>query len=97
MQWSENKERYPILQEPKYPTKTLQPGNRLRLGYLSYDFNDHPTAHMIEGLFKHHRRHRIDGTAYSYGKHDKSVFRYQIDEISQKWQLLPIVLHVTLD
>ena len=79
MQWSENKERYPILQEPKYPTKTLQPGNRLRLGYLSYDFNDHPTAHMIEGLFKHHRRHRIDGTAYSYGKHDKSVFRQRIE------------------
>ena len=77
--WSENKERYPLLREPKYPEVPFQPSNRLRLGYLSYDFNDHPTAHMIEGLFKHHRRHRVDGTAYSYGKHDRSVYRERIE------------------
>ena len=77
--WSENKERYPLLREPKYPEVPFQPSNRLRLGYLSYDFNDHPTAHMIEGLIKHHRRHRVDGTAYSYGKHDNSVYRERIE------------------
>lgn len=79
LRWSENKERYPILTNPPYPVETFQPGNRLRLGYLSYDFNDHPTAHMIEGLFKHHRRYRVDGSAYSYGKNDNSVFRKRIE------------------
>ena len=28
----------------------------LRVGYLSYDFNEHPTAHLVEGLFIHHKR-----------------------------------------
>lgn len=27
----------------------------LRVGYLSYDFNEHPTAHLVEGLFIHHK------------------------------------------
>jgi len=27
------------------------------VGYLSYDFNDHPTTHLVEGLFVHHARH----------------------------------------
>ena len=26
----------------------------LHVGFVSYDFNDHPTAHMIEGLFVNH-------------------------------------------
>ena len=24
----------------------------MRLGFLSYDFNDHPTAHLVEGIFE---------------------------------------------
>ena len=77
--WSHDPVRFPLLQSPPLPVLPKQPGNQLRIGYLSYDFNDHPTAHMIEGLFKHHRRDRIDGTVYSYGKHDRSVFRNRIE------------------
>ena len=58
----------------------LVKGGRLRFGYISHDFNDHPTAHMAEGLFVHHDRSRYAVSAYSYGKNDLSVFRARIED-----------------
>eukprot|EP00949_MAST-11_sp_MAST-11-sp1_P001839 g1839.t1 len=46
----------------------------LRLGYISYDFNDHR-------LFVHHDRDRVYHSALSYGKNDKSVFRKRIESV----------------
>jgi hypothetical protein len=28
----------------------------LRLGFISFDFNDHPTAHLVEGIFAYTRQ-----------------------------------------
>lgn len=28
----------------------------LKVGYMCFDYNDHPTAHLIEGLFLWHAR-----------------------------------------
>tara|TARA_B110000305_G_scaffold212739_1_gene248112 strand:- start:378 stop:632 length:255 start_codon:yes stop_codon:yes gene_type:complete len=39
-------------QPPAFPTTS----NKFKLGYLCYDFNDHPTAHLAEGLFLYHNR-----------------------------------------
>ncbi len=41
---------------------------RLRIGYLSYDFNDHPTSHLIQGLFTHHNTRLFMILAFAYGK-----------------------------
>ncbi len=35
----------------------------LRLGFLSYDFNDHPTSHLVEGLFFSVRKGQRRATA----------------------------------
>jgi predicted O-linked N-acetylglucosamine transferase (SPINDLY family) len=40
---------------------------KLRLGYLSGNFRDHPTARQMVGLFEHHDRSRFEITGYSYG------------------------------
>ncbi|KAJ8602487.1 hypothetical protein CTAYLR_001222 [Chrysophaeum taylorii] len=55
----------------------------MTVAYLCHDFNDHPTAHLVEGLFRWHRRLRDvrgsrQGTytaAISYGKDDGSSYR----------------------
>ena len=61
--------------------------SRVRVGFLSHDYNDHPTAHMIEGIFKDETRggkgelnkeSKTDFVAISYGKNDGSVFRNEI-------------------
>jgi protein O-GlcNAc transferase len=51
---------------------------RLGVGYVSYDFNDHPTAHLLEGVFTAHDRTTIDAVAFGYGKDDGSEFRQRL-------------------
>ncbi|MBF0124607.1 MAG: tetratricopeptide repeat protein [Magnetococcales bacterium] len=51
---------------------------RLRIGYVSSDFWDHATAHLIQGLFGRHDRQRFEVFAYSFGPDDGSVYRQRI-------------------
>jgi protein O-GlcNAc transferase len=54
------------------------PAEKIRLGYLSFDFRDHPIAQVIGGVFSRHDRSRFHVTAYSYGHDDASVWRQRI-------------------
>jgi predicted O-linked N-acetylglucosamine transferase (SPINDLY family) len=38
------------------------------VGYASFDLNEHPTAHMVEGLFVGHDADAVQAIGYSYGK-----------------------------
>jgi predicted O-linked N-acetylglucosamine transferase (SPINDLY family) len=40
---------------------------RLRLGYLSGNFRDHPTGRLMAGLFEQHDRNRFELFGYRYG------------------------------
>ncbi|MGQ0677017.1 MAG: O-linked N-acetylglucosamine transferase family protein, partial [Rhodospirillales bacterium] len=50
----------------------------LRLGYLCTDFRDHPTSHLMAGMFRLHDRGRFHVTAYSYGPDDGSDYRGRV-------------------
>ncbi len=43
---------------------------KLRIGYLSADFQDHATARLISELFEQHDRSRFEIFAYSHGRED---------------------------
>ncbi len=60
------------------PRRDVRP-ERLTLGYLSADFHDHATAHLIAGLFPCHDRDRFAVIAYSYGPDDASTYRRAIE------------------
>jgi predicted O-linked N-acetylglucosamine transferase (SPINDLY family) len=49
----------PISKHPKH--------NKIRLGYFSADFREHPTAHLTAELFEQHDRTRFEITAFSFG------------------------------
>ncbi|MEO0034712.1 MAG: hypothetical protein RLZZ501_735 [Pseudomonadota bacterium] len=53
------------------------PGPRpvLTIGYLSADFHDHPTTHLMRGLFAAHDRSRVRVAALSLGPDDGSAYR----------------------
>lgn len=69
-------------------------GARVRVGYLSYDFNDHPTAHLCEELFDLHRLYqRIDSYTLSYGKNDNSTFRRRIETAGTMFKDLSTTSH----
>lgn len=64
------------------PPLVERPAGRLKLGYICYDFNDHPTSHLAEGLFLHHNKTgRVEVTAMNYGKDDESTYRKNIVEL----------------
>jgi hypothetical protein len=59
------------LREVGFEHDAAVPG-RLSVGYYTSDFRDHPTSHMIEGLFRLHDRSRVAVLALNYGKYEPS-------------------------
>jgi predicted O-linked N-acetylglucosamine transferase (SPINDLY family) len=53
---------------------------RITLGYLSADFQEHATAHLISELFELHDRSRFRVLGYSYGADDGGAARRRIRE-----------------
>ncbi|WP_144108593.1 hypothetical protein [Paraburkholderia sp. BCC1886] len=50
-------------------------GTRIRVGYLSSDFCNHATMHLMAGLFEAHDRERFEVFAYDSSPPDVSVYR----------------------
>jgi predicted O-linked N-acetylglucosamine transferase (SPINDLY family) len=51
---------------------------RLRIGYLSSDFRDHPVASQIVGLLERHDRSRFEAIGFSTGRADGSRLHQRI-------------------
>jgi protein O-GlcNAc transferase len=71
-----------------------QPKQRLNIGYLSGDFHDHATAHLMRGVFGCHDRKKFTVTCYSYGPDDRSFYRNQIVEQSDQFFDIRDLSHV---
>ena len=52
--------------------------DKLRLAYLSADFREHATAHLMAELFERHDRSRFEVTAFSCGPDDGSPMRRRL-------------------
>lgn len=72
--------------------------SKLRLGFISFDFNDHPTAHLIEGIFEiiangrslksKHDLNLFDSVhtvIFSYGKDDGSEYRKNLERTPDEY------------
>ena len=55
-------------------------GDRITIGYLSADFQEHATAHLTAELFGLHDRGRFRVIGYSYGRDDGSDVRRRLAE-----------------
>lgn len=58
---------------------------RLNVGYLSYDYSDHPTTHLMEGTFATRDRDSMNIVAFGYGRDDGSAFRQRVVESVDKF------------
>ena len=61
---------------PGFPAR--RDAGRLSVGYLSWGFHRHATAHLAAGLFELHDRARFEVFAYAYGPDDGSAIRARI-------------------
>ena len=68
------------------PAHLHQRGNRLRVGYLSSDFHDHATAHLMAGLFEQHDRSRVETFAYASDGDDGSAMRRRLRAAFANWR-----------
>jgi hypothetical protein len=51
---------------------------RVRVGYLSSEFQEHAIAHLFAGVLEAHDRARFEIYAYSYGPEDESPMRARL-------------------
>lgn len=52
--------------------------DRLKIGYVSADFREHPTAHLMRGLFSRHDRQQFEIFVYALCKDDGSDYYQRI-------------------
>jgi protein O-GlcNAc transferase len=52
---------------------------RIKVAYLSFDFQEHATAYLTAGLFEAHDRSRFDILALSYGRNVASAMRTRLE------------------
>ena len=51
---------------------------RLRIGYVSSDFRDHPVANQLVGLLEHHDREQFEIIGFANGRQDNGPMRQRI-------------------
>lgn len=60
------------------PAPARTPGSRLRIGYLSADFQEHATAYLAASVFERHDRARFEVFAYSTEPDDGGPMRRRL-------------------
>ena len=59
----------------------LHASQRIRLGYLSSDFHNHPTMHLLRGVLAAHDRSSFELHAFSAGRSDGSALRSEAEAL----------------
>ncbi|MBF0461317.1 MAG: tetratricopeptide repeat protein [Magnetococcales bacterium] len=63
----------PLVDPHQHPQR-----DRLRIGYLSADFHDHATTHLLAGVLEQHDRQRFALYGYSYGPDKSDSYRQRV-------------------
>lgn len=59
--------------------------NRLRVGYVSSDFGDHPLSHLMRSVFGLHDRSKFEVACYALSPDDGSVWRRRITADAERF------------
>jgi protein O-GlcNAc transferase len=69
--------RHPPFKTPVW-TGEVYKHDRIRIGYVSSDFQEHATAYLLAGVFENHDKSAFDVTAISTGPRDNSPMRRRL-------------------
>ncbi|KAL1915529.1 uncharacterized protein VTP21DRAFT_6653 [Calcarisporiella thermophila] len=79
------------------------PNPRMRIGYVSSDFNNHPLAHLMQSVFGFHDRNRFEVFCYATSPSDNSPYRQKIEREAEhffdvsSWGIQQIVERIIKD
>jgi len=72
-------EKIQVLHKPPYRfSSNVAPDGRLRIGYVSSDFGNHPTSHLMQSIPGVHNRSRVEIFCYSLSPDDGTTFRQKV-------------------
>ncbi|CAJ0580940.1 unnamed protein product, partial [Mesorhabditis spiculigera] len=63
--------------------REVKPGQRLRIGYVSSDFGNHPTSHLMQSIPGMHNRDNVEIFCYALSPNDGTNFRQKLIEESE--------------
>lgn len=74
-------EKVALLHKPPYlyPKSLKDSGGRLRIGYVSSDFGNHPTSHLMQSVPGFHDHSRVEIFCYALTADDSTSFRRKIE------------------
>lgn len=75
----------PKLNKPFTFSKKKRLNERLTIGYLSNDFHDHATMHLMLGVLREHDKGKVRVKCYSYGEDDHSDYRKKVVQFSDEF------------
>lgn len=75
-------EKIHVLHKPPYKFPREITG-RLRIGYVSSDFGNHPTSHLMQSVPGMHDRHNVEIFSYALSADDSTTFRSKIANESE--------------
>lgn len=78
-------EKINVLHKPQYqhPTDLKGSNGRLRIGYVSSDFGNHPTSHLMQSIPGMHNVENVEIFCYSLSPDDNTRFRQKIASESE--------------
>lgn len=62
----------------KYPTDLRASNGKLRIGYVSSDFGNHPTSHLMQSIPGVHNRSEVEVFCYALSPDDGTNFRKKV-------------------
>jgi protein O-GlcNAc transferase len=71
--------RFPAVMH-RSPESGSSDGRKIRLAYMSSDFREHATSHLMAGLFEAHDRAKFDVIALSAAPDDRSQIRKRLEQ-----------------
>lgn len=83
--------------EKSIPWKSFVFGNerrkykpKIRLGYVSRDFRNHPVGQMVTPIFAHHNRNKFEIFIFAAGENDNSIWRKIAEDNDHFFDLGPL-------
>lgn len=85
-------EKVHVLHKQSYNfAKELSKDGRLRIGYLSSDFGNHPTSHLMQSIPGLHDRSKVEIFCYALSPDDGTTFRHKISRESEHFVDLSLI------
>lgn len=73
--------------------KARRPGTRLRIGYVSSDFGNHPLAHLMQSVFGMHDRSQYEVFCYALTPSDGSSWRHKVESEVEHFKDISRLMH----